>query len=165
MTKKFHLGILLSMIACAAPHTDRREGTIKKFDQIELARWVIGSWYNNSSNATNYEVWEVVNDSTFSGCSYSISNGDTVSAESIRLLQRNGELAYIPTVSGQNKGMPIEFKQAFISGDKMIFENPDHDFPQMITYQHLAPDSLLAEISGVIEGERRTIHFPMRRSE
>ena len=157
--------MLLSLMACTAPNSNTQEGIAGKFDQIELARWVIGSWYNKSPDATNSEVWEIVDDSTFSGRSYSIKNGDTVSSEFIRLLQRNGELAYVPTVSGQNNGMPIEFKKTFISGDKMVFEKQDHDFPQTITYQHLAPDSLIAEISGVIDGKPRAIRFPMRRSQ
>lgn len=159
------MGILLGVVACTARSPDTGPGITGKLDQIELARWVLGSWYYVSSDATNYEIWEIVNDSTFSGRSYSINNGDTVSSEFINLLQRKGELAYVPTVSGQNKGMPIQFTLTFISGDKMIFENPDHDFPQMITYQHLVPDSLVAEISGVIEGERRVIRFPMQRSK
>lgn len=152
-------------MACSSSKTDD-ENVAESPKQIDLTRWLIGAWHGQSKDAMNYEVWKEDNDSTLSGRSYSINiDGDTVSSEFIKLVQRNDELVYIPTVPGQNKGIPIEFKLTFINRHKMIFENPEHDFPQMITYEYLSTDSLVAEISGGVGGERRAIQFPMRRSE
>jgi hypothetical protein len=154
------------MMACTSPKTDDGRNVVESPKKIDLTHWLIGSWHSQSKDAMNYEIWKVDNDSTLSGRSYSINNnGDTVSSEFIKLVQRSGDLAYIPTVPGQNSGMPIEFRLTFINRNKMTFENPDHDFPQMITYEYLSTDSLIAEISGPVNGERRSIQFPMRRSE
>lgn len=166
MRTRFCLGIFSFMMACTSPKSDDGRNVAESPKQIEMTRWLIGSWQGQSKDAMNYEIWKKENDSTLSGRSYSINtNGDTVSSEFVKLVQRNGELAYIPTVPGQNKGMPTEFRLTFIDRNKMIFENPEHDFPQMITYKYLPTDSLIAEISGTVNGEQRSIQFPMRRSE
>jgi hypothetical protein len=157
------LGVVFVAVACTYSRTDTAEVRSEKTKKIELARWIVGSWRSQSFDAMNYEIWKQIDDSTFAGRSYSISNGDTVSSEVIKLVQRDGELAYIPTVRDQNLGMPIEFRLTYIGADKMIFENPDHDFPQVIIYEHVSTDSLVAEISGEVNGEHQAIQFPMRR--
>ena len=61
--------------------------------------------------------------------------------------------------------MPVTFKLISSDSNKLIFENPTHDFPQLITYRIVPPDSLIAEISGLINGEHHAQEFPMRRAE
>ena len=61
--------------------------------------------------------------------------------------------------------MPVMFKLVSSDSNKLIFENPAHDFPQMITYWNVPPDSLIAEISGLINGEQQAQKFRMRRVE
>lgn len=160
---KFCIGITLFICACSRPAAIVNNADIA--DQFRMTQFVIGSWNSESSNAMNYEIWTQVNDSTLSGRSYSISNKDTVSSENLRLVHRNGELAYIPTVSGQNDGLSVVFKLTSITDGTMTFENPGHDFPQTIKYERITADSIVAEISGMVKGERRTVQFPMRRSK
>jgi hypothetical protein len=151
------------VMTCTYSPTDSREVRSERPEKIELARWILGSWQSQSFDAINYEIWKQIDDTTFAGRSYSIKNGDTVSSEFIKLVQRDAELAFIPTVPDQNLGVPIEFKLTFMGDDKMIFENAVHDFPQVITYEHVSTDSLVAEISGEVNGEHQAIQFPMRR--
>ena len=129
------------------------------------ADWLVGTWSGNSGERSSYETWRKYNDSTFVGRSYSIHLGDTVSSESIRLVQQGEVINYIPTVAGQNNDMPVMFTLISSDSNKLIFENPAHDFPQTITYWSVPPDSLIAEISGLINGEHHAQEFPMRRVE
>jgi hypothetical protein len=39
----------------------------------------------------------------------------------------------------------------------VVFENPQHDFPQKIGYQRVSPDALLAWIEGTDKRETRRI--------
>lgn len=133
--------------------------------KIDQAGWLIGSWYSETAKSINYEAWKKYNDTVFVGRSYSIRGADTVSSEFIRMVETGDELSYIPTVADQNSGMPVTFKSIFISRDKLVFENQDHDFPQIIAYQQISEDSMVAEISGVVKGEYRARQFPMRRSD
>lgn len=159
------LGLIVFLITCTSSKTGNEHEVADETKGIELARWIVGSWRNETSDATIYETWKVVNDSMFSGESYSIRHGDTVSSEVIKLVQRNDRLIYVPTVAGQNSGRAVEFISTSITGEKMVFENPDHDFPTMIRYERMSEDSILAEISGEVNGNIRSISFPMRRSE
>ena len=45
----------------------------------------------------------------------------------------------------------------------VVFENPQHDFPQKVGYQRTNPDTLLAWIEGSEKGQVRRIEFPYRR--
>lgn len=45
----------------------------------------------------------------------------------------------------------------------VVFENPEHDFPQRIIYDGREEDTLIAAIEGDEGGEARRFEFPMRR--
>lgn len=88
---------------------------------------------------------------------------DTVVFETIRLIEEGGKLYYIPTVKNQNSGQPVRFAQKEISSSLLVFENQAHDFPQIISYRKVGADSLVAEISGKINGNDRKQTFAMKK--
>jgi len=157
------IALICILTACSQKPTIENEPIKPK--KIAQANWLVGTWFSESGERSNYETWNIYNDSIYVGRSYSIHRGDTVSSESIKLVQQGEELNYIPTVQGQNNDMPVKFKLVSSDSNKLIFENPAHDFPQMITYWNVPPDSLIAEISGLINGEHQAQKFPMRRVE
>jgi hypothetical protein len=130
---------------------------------IKQAEWLIGEWQQNSPDENFTEIWGKVNDSVFSAISFSMNGADTAFTESIILKQSEGELLYIPTITSQNDGQPVVFTSTRITADSLVFDNPGHDFPQKITYTRISADSLLATISGTINGENRFREFPMVR--
>lgn len=134
-------------------------------DPIKKVEWLIGTWQKQSTKGTLTECWFQLNDSMFSGQSFFIISGDTVSSESIRLEQRGGKLFYIPTVADQNDGNPVIFTQTALTDSSMTFENPKHDFPQLISYRLQKPDSLIAEVSAMIKGERKLRVFRMKKEQ
>jgi hypothetical protein len=109
------------------------------------------------------EEWSRLNDSTYTGKSYMITATDSISLESIVLKKEGNDIFYIPTVKGQNNDQPVKFKLTSSSPNQLVFENPAHDFPQKITYTLESENSLLAEISGVINGQQRSRKFPMKK--
>ena len=157
--------LICVLTACNNPKTAPENEPISQPKKIAQADWLVGTWSGKSTERSNYETWEKDNDSTYVGKSYSIQQGDTVSSESFKLVQQGEAINYIPTVQGQNNDMPVVFTLTSSDSNKLIFENPAHDFPQKITYRRVAPDSLVAEISGQIKGERHAQQFPMRRVE
>jgi hypothetical protein len=152
-----------ALIACNNQKSAVSNGLDKRELKIVQASWLIGKWANTTTQRHDYESWEKYNDSTYLGKSYSIQGGDTVSSESIRLVEDSESIHYIPIVLGQNNNLPVSFKLTVLEANKLIFENPAHDFPQRISYQLVSPDSLVAEISGMVKGEHRARQFPMRR--
>lgn len=130
---------------------------------IQKAGWLIGTWENKTQRGSMYETWTKMNEEEIHGKSYILKEKDTVVFETIRLLQEKNNLFYIPVVKDQNNNRPVRFSSKLISPDKLVFENPGHDFPQMISYTRIGMDSLVAEISGTKNGKERTIIFPMKR--
>jgi hypothetical protein len=135
------------------------------YEKLKSFHWFIGSWQNESKTGILTETWTVLNDSVFSGTSYLIEKGDTQFSEQMSIKQRGNDIFYIPVVKDQNNGKPTLFKLNNLPNvqpeDKVArFENPLHDFPQIVLYQ-LKGDSMLAEIAGKLDGQSHVEKFPM----
>jgi hypothetical protein len=165
MKNLFILVSICLLVSCKNPKAQNADPVASNAPvrEIEKASWLLGEWDNRSAEGSIVETWEKFSDSVYIGKSYFIKKGDTVSSESIRLVQQANELKYIPTVKNQNDGEAVAFKLTSSASHKLIFENPAHDFPQTITYHQLSSDSLVAKISGKIKGEYHEEKFPMRR--
>ncbi len=137
---------------------------VKSDNEIGKAYFLVGNWQNTTPEGVLTETWSKQNDSVLAGQSYFITGKDTSFSETIKLEQRGYELFYIPSVKDQNGGLPIEFKLSAASPTRLIFENPAHDFPSKITYSLVTKDSLVAEISGSVNGKINTQQFLMKRS-
>lgn len=158
-----------SIVGCKEASTEAKlyspDNKATELNQLEKSHWLIGKWENKTIEGESAEIWRKENDSTYTAISYFVAENDTISNEKIRLEQRAGQLYYIPLVSGQNKNQPVRFTLTTLSDKQMIFENPEHDFPQKITYTLVTPDSLYAEISGQKKGRVSKIPFPMVRAK
>lgn len=140
-------------------------GTLIQTDsgKLEIAEWLIGTWENQTPRGTIYEEWSHSGTHEFSARSYRIAENDTIVFETIRLVAAGQELHYIPTVRNQNEGQPVVFKSEKLEENHMLFANPEHDFPQYISYTRIGADSLVAEIYGKINGQDRRMAFRMRK--
>jgi hypothetical protein len=74
---------------------------------------------------------------------------------------------YTPTVPDQNDAKPVPFRMVSYEGHVVVFENPDHDFPQRIVYRFVPriadavdADSMYVSVSS-LAGEG--IDFAFRR--
>ena len=153
--------------ACGSPKKTNDlpvQGNKKTYEAIKSISWLMGRWENKSAEGTMTETWVQLNDSVYSGKSIFMEGKDTQFVETITIEQRGNEVFYIPVVKNQNDGKPTMFKLTNANGSKVQFENPEHDFPQKISYE-LFGDSLFAEISGLMEGKPHTEKFPMVRAK
>jgi hypothetical protein len=158
----FFLGAVL--VSCGA-----KKQPIKKdpYEKLKSLNWLIGSWENKSPEGTMTESWSVLNDSVYVGTSSYVEGGVTLFSEEIRLEQKGVDIFYIPTIkdtSGVATQEPTQFKLTMAEGQKAKFENAKHDFPQLISYE-LKGDSMLAEISGKMEGKDHSEKFPMVKAK
>ncbi|MDR7211923.1 DUF6265 family protein [Flavobacterium piscis] len=146
------LALILIAVSCQKKETAEK-------DKIKAADWLIGNWQNTSPDGVLTENWQKLNDSTFSATSYFIKGKDTLHFESIILAQKGETLTYKATVKGQNNDKPVDFPSTSETENKLIFENPQHDYPQKITYTKGANNTLTAEISGKLQGKLTTERF------
>jgi len=157
MKAKIIFSIIITGIITLCAWTKKQNNDIKK------AEWLIGTWENKSPRRTVYETWSKTSDIEFTGKSYILKEADTIVFENLRLVQEQNKLIYIPTVKNQNDGLPVRFTSKTITETELVFENLQHDFPQIISYTKIGADSLVAVISGTKNGQERKQTFPMKR--
>ena len=160
---KSFISLAISSIFFSCNHSKPIETKPKEISAIENAGWLIGKWQQTSSEGILTETWEKLNDSTYAGKSFFVIGKDTVSSETIRIEQHGKTLLYIPTVKNQNNEQPISFVLTSSTTQQMVFENQKHDFPQKISYSQTNKTSLTAEISGLVNGKKKSQSFPMQK--
>jgi len=149
----FILFLFFIIISCTA---DYKYG-------IEQVEWLLGSWENRIPQGTTIESWQKLNDTSLTATSFLVTKTDSVLIGKIKIVQKNNNLFYIPSVVNQNEGKAIEFELTKATLNSMTFENSEHDFPQKISYTKINNDSLVAVIYGISDGKEKSIQFPMKR--
>ncbi|MDR2084495.1 MAG: DUF6265 family protein [Bacteroidales bacterium] len=159
--KKFILSIIIvSLLVCFTSCGSKQKNSVSKVE------WLIGTWmFEDGFGGVSYESWEKISNNELKGRSYVLAGNDTVVFENINIKQENNNLFYTAKVTGHNDDMPITFPLKSITEEKMEFENLQHDFPQMISYRKINNDSLVAEVSGIQNGEISVFELPMRKSK
>ena len=128
---------------------------------LKNLEWIVGTWKQETSRGTTYESWQMINDSFWQGQDYRVTGIDTVVMEKLSLEITDDGVFYVPVVP-HNEGA-VYFKMIEQSPNKVIFENPAHDFPQRIIYMKISNDSLHARIEGINEGEESAVDFYFSR--
>jgi len=127
---------------------------------IDSLSWLAGCWENAGPSATTEEQWMKPLGGSMIGMSRTVKDGKTRWHEFLQIRQDGDSLVYIADPSGQKKTV---FHATTITANEVVFENPEHDFPQRIIY-HLNDDgSLHAHIEGMQKGKERVEHFPYVR--
>jgi hypothetical protein len=102
---------------------------------LRSVQWLEGTWEQRTSDSqSREEIWVKENRYLLSGQGTKITGQDTMLLEFLQLQYDQGKTTYTATVPDQNQGAPVPFTLVGPAGKKMIFENPDHDFPQRIIY-------------------------------
>lgn len=94
------------------------------------------------------------------GMSRTIRGDSTVAYELMRIVVRDGRVFFVAQPSGQSAA---EFVAGEVEEGSVDFTNPEHDFPQRITYRRVGEDSLIARIEGVLSGRERGVDFRYAR--
>lgn len=110
-----------------------------------------GSWCSTADGETIEETWLAPQAGETIGLSRTVRDGKVVSFEFMRIARRSGKLQYLAQPGGR---APTAFELAHAGVDRLVFENPEHDFPQRIEYAKQG-SSLLAVISGPGKGGAR----------
>lgn len=156
--------VFMSFVYSCQPSNEVSQNVAEQINLLDTAKWFIGTWQNQSADGLYSETWNLKNDSLYEGVSTVVVNKkDTVFYESITLEQKNKEVFYNVSVKDQNHGEPVSFKLTSVNDKQLVFENPAHDFPSKITYNRIKVDSLVASISGMVDGKEKAVEFPMKK--
>jgi len=154
--------IFIISLSCQKSDETRLDSTEdSSISDLEKLEWIVGTWQRETSRGTMFEDWKVANDTLWQGKAFRLTEGDTLIIERLSLEIMRDEIFYVPVVP-HNEGA-VYFRMIEQSPEKVVFENPEHDFPQRIIYMKISDDSLHARIEGINEGVDSAVDFYYKR--
>lgn len=120
---------------------------------LDDINWLIGNWRGLDVNDLVFnENWERDGKNAFIGMGCTITpNGDTLFRETLKINLVEGSPYYVATVP-ENKG-PVLFKMVEGTANSAVFENPEHDFPQSISYLLENNNHMTVKLVGIEKGK------------
>lgn len=106
----------------------------EKTQSIEDVHWLLGEWQRTNARpgTTAYEFWEKSSENLLTGIGFSLKEKDTTFVERLKIELKDGILYYVADV--QENASPVYFKFTQLTENGFVSENPEHDFPKMISY-------------------------------
>lgn len=97
--------------------------------QVDQVAWLSGCWQGSAG-----EEWWLP---PLGGTMVGVNRGPEREAkqpsfEFLRIVEQETDLVYLASPGGRYP--PTAFKATEVASDRAVFENPEHDFPQRITY-------------------------------
>lgn len=125
----------------------------------QLPTWLAGCWSGSRGAETFHESWTRADASTLLGIAHTLKGGRMTVFEFLRIVVRDGTPSYIAQPNGVP---PTVFTATSVTTERMVFENPAHDFPKRVIYQKVGADRLTASIDGGSDGKGR-VDYEMTR--
>jgi len=124
---------LLALLFCIFPAQHLIAET--RCDDLASLNGLIGEWQAQNTQQSVVEIWQRQADDSLKGISRTLGNNSSKRPfeESLRIVKMSGEIFYLAKTP-QNS-LPVAFRLVECSHGRLRFENPKHDFPQVISYQ------------------------------
>lgn len=135
--------VLLAPTALAADDGTEQEPA------LEALAWMVGSWGGRAAEVDAEEHWIAPKAGTMLGLHRDVSEGRTVFFEYLRIEVRDDGIFYVASPKGRSG---VSFRLVEHTDQRVVFENPDHDFPQRILYWLAEDGALNARIEGLRDG-------------
>jgi hypothetical protein len=129
-------------------------------DISELA-WMAGNWIGTQDGLEMEEYWQAPKGNTMLGLHRDVAGGRTVSFEFLRIEATTDGITYWASPRGRPA---TPFSLTELKGERVVFENAKHDFPQRIIYWISDDGALHAKIQGMLKGKPASEEWTWRRS-
>ena len=126
-------GLSLILFAVMLPGHRQQEAT--------LPRWLAGCWELRQRGSVAIEMWMPPDGGLMLGASRTVANGTVREYEQVELRLEKGRLVYTAHPSGQ---ATATFASTTVTDSGFVVENPQHDFPQRISYRRRGARGRLA---------------------
>lgn len=129
-------------------------------DALDRVAWLAGCWRLEQGARQGLEMWMPPEGGLMLGASRTTVNGTVREYEHLRLALEGARLVYTARPSGQAEA---SFWSEEVTDSSFTVANPAHDFPRLIGYRRLGPDSLVAWIEGPGQSGTKRAEYPMKR--
>jgi hypothetical protein len=126
-----------------------------KPDELGRLGFMVGCWA--SADGTNQETWSMPRGGLMFGHATTMQGGKLAFFEQSRIDLRGARAAYTASPDGQRPVVftePALYPTTPVAPNTVMFENPDHDYPQRIAYR--ATKKGLAATISRMDGSRPT---------
>jgi len=139
-----------------------KSGATNAAPTIADLAWMSGDWQTaKGGRAQIDEHWTLPAGGTMLGVGRTIVGDKTVEFEFLRIEQRADGIFYVASPNG---GPTTDFKLTRLSGQEVMFENPEHDFPKRIIYRKKSDGSMVASVDGGDKTKSQNFaYLPMRK--
>ena len=155
---RFWYGVALLILA--APVAGTRDANADAAAVPSLPRWLVGHWVLERNGRTIEENWTDAAGGRMFSVGRTLEGDRLVEFEFVRIEARPEGVFYVAQPEG---APPTDFKLTQSDAKSLRFENPEHDFPQIVRYWTDGPDRLHAEVSAAVEGKEHAQRFDYRR--
>jgi hypothetical protein len=150
------LGIFLTLLVLVAPEPSQPPS-------LEALRFMTGCWRGPSGGGAILEEYYTAPAANLMlGVSRYLRDGKVTDYEFTSIEQRDSDLVITPRPKDQS---PASFRLRRLGDKEVVWANPEHDFPQVISYRRVAPDSLVARIEGPGPQGTRAMEWRLVRAE
>jgi hypothetical protein len=130
---------------------------------LQALRFMTGCWRGPAGGGAMLEEYYTAPAANLMlGVSRYVREGKVTDYEFTAIEQRDSDLVITPHPKGQS---PASFRLRRLSDKEVVWANPEHDFPRIISYSRVAPDSLVARIEGPGPQGTRAMEWRMARAE
>jgi hypothetical protein len=130
-------------------------------EAIASLAWLAGSWSGDSGGLAMEEHWTAPSGGALLGLHRDVKNGRMVSFEFLRIDASDGKVAYW---ASPRSAPPTPFRLKELGpGPRVVFENPEHDFPQRIIYWKTDDDLLHARVEGPATTGEKAMEWAWKR--
>ncbi|MBH9551797.1 DUF6265 family protein [Inhella gelatinilytica] len=158
------LALILALLLAGPASGQSGPGDDEVARALADLQWLAGCWQREGGEAGSQEQWMPVAGRTLLGMSRTVRNGCTADHEYLQIRPAaGGGLEYWALPARQPAAA---FRLVQQTAQSVLFENPQHDFPQRIGYtlaRGAGGDRLLAHIEGQRQDQLKRIEFPFRR--
>ena len=141
-----------------------RQEAVADLSAIDLSSlaWMAGSWEGEAGGVEMEEHWTAPKGGVMLGLHRDVRPERPAFFEFLRIVETEDGVTYLASPMGRE---PTPFSLVEASGTRVVFENPEHDFPQRISYELSEDGWLVSRIEGLVDGELRGSEWRWQRVE
>ena len=128
---------------------------------ISSLSWLAGCWQGGSGERVVDEQWMAPSGGMMLGMARTVVGAGVREFEQMFIREDGGKLVFTSKPSGQPEA---SFTSIEVTPTRVVFENPEHDFPQRVIYEKGSDGSMKGRIEGKRGDTVKGIDFPYRRA-